>query len=91
MNEYTNLKISDFNKFTEEVFSNYGRILSDYIFLNKFKTSLRKHVNIKGENYLQEIKKNNKYHQSLLCHYHKILVQIIFQIIPIIWKVKNDV
>ena len=60
MNEYTNLKISDFNKFTEEVFSNYGRILSDYIFLNKFKTSLRKHVNIKGENYLQEIKKNNK-------------------------------
>ena len=43
------------------VFSNYGRILSDYVYLNNFrKGSLNKYVNVIGQNYLEEIKDKNK-------------------------------
>ena len=45
----------------KDVFSNYGRILSDYIYLNKFKNgTLKKYINIEGINYLEDIKSNNK-------------------------------
>ena len=43
------------------MFSNYGRILSDYVYLNNFrKGSLNKYVNVIGQNYLEEIKDKNK-------------------------------
>ena len=46
--EYSNLKIDDKDKIVNSVFSNYGRILSDYVYLNKFRDgSLKKFVNIK--------------------------------------------
>ena len=59
--EYPNLKIDDKDKIVNSVFSNYGRILSDYVYLNKFRDgSLKKFVNIKGYNHLEEIKLKNK-------------------------------
>ena len=59
--EYSNTKINNKEKIVNSVFSNYGRILSDYIYLNKFRNgSLKKFVNIKGYNHLEEIKLKNK-------------------------------
>ena len=59
--EYSNSKIDNKEKIVNSVFSNYGRILSDYIYLNKFRNgSLKKFVNIKGYNHLEEIKLKNK-------------------------------
>ena len=59
--EYSNAKIDNKEKIVNSVFSNYGRILSDYIYLNKFRNgSLKKFVNIKGYNHLEEIKLKNK-------------------------------
>jgi KDO2-lipid IV(A) lauroyltransferase len=59
--EYSNLKIDDKDKIVNSIFSNYGRILSDYVYLNKFRDgSLKKFVNIKGYNHLEEIKLKNK-------------------------------
>ena len=58
---YSNAKIDNKEKIVNSVFSNYGRILSDYIYLNKFRNgSLKKFVNIKGYNHLEEIKLKNK-------------------------------
>ncbi len=55
------LKIDNKDEFVDNVFSNYGRILSDYVFLNKFKNgSLKNYVNIEGYNYLEEIKNKKK-------------------------------
>jgi len=55
------LHFNDKNKIVKDVFSNYGRILSDYIYLNKFKNgNLKKYINIEGINYLEDIKTNNK-------------------------------
>ena len=48
-------------KIINDVFSNYGRILSEYIYLSKFKKgSLNKYVKISGSKYLEDIKTNNK-------------------------------
>ena len=59
--EYSNLKIGDKKEIVNSVFSNYGRILSDYIYLNKFRDgSLKKFVNIEGYKHLEEIKLKNK-------------------------------
>ena len=59
--KYSNFKIDDKDKIINNVFSNYGRILSDYIYLSKFREGpLKKLVNIKGYKYLEEIKLKNK-------------------------------
>ena len=53
----------NFNKkeLINEVFSNYGRILSDYVYLNKFRYGdLKKYVKIEGNNYLEKIKLEKK-------------------------------
>ena len=43
------------------MWGNYGRILSEYIYLKKFrKNSLNKFIEIEGLNYLNEIKKNDE-------------------------------
>ena len=61
INEYSNNKIEDSKKIIDEVFSNYGRILSEYIFLKNFKNGkLKKHVKVYGDEILDEIKRKNK-------------------------------
>ncbi len=56
-----NIKIENKDKVVDEVFSNYGRILSEYVYLKNFREgNLRKYVNIEGNNYLSEIKEKNK-------------------------------
>ena len=43
------------------MWSNYGRILSEYVYLKKFRNNqLNDFIEIEGLNYLDEIKKNNK-------------------------------
>ena len=43
------------------MWGNYGRILAEYPFLEKFKNNtFKKYIEIEGINYLEEIKKNNK-------------------------------
>ena len=45
---------------TKKMWGNYGRILSEYVFLEGFrKGSLEKYLNITGLEYLNEIKKKN--------------------------------
>ena len=61
INEYSKSKIENTDQIVNDVFSNYGRILSDYVYLNKFRSgSLKKYVNIEGNNFLEEIKSKNK-------------------------------
>ena len=61
INEYSNNVIKDPKKIIDEVFSNYGRILSEYIFLKNFKNGkLKKHVKVYGGEILDEIKRKNK-------------------------------
>ena len=61
INEYSNNKIEDSKKIIDEVFSNYGRILSEYIFLKNFKNGkLKKHIKVYGGEILDEIKRKNK-------------------------------
>ena len=59
--ESSDLKIDSNKIVVKDVFANYGRILSDYVYLNNFrKGSLNKYVNVIGQNYLEEIKDKNK-------------------------------
>ena len=61
INNNFNFHFNDKTKIVKSVFSNYGRILSDYIYLNKFKNgTLKNYINIEGINYLEDIKANNK-------------------------------
>ncbi len=56
----SNLNINE-NQVVNEVFENYGRILSEYVYLDKFKNgTFDKYININGKHYLDEIKINNK-------------------------------
>ena len=49
------------DKIVDEVYSNYGKILSEYVFLEKFRNGpLKKNVTIKGKDYLERIKLDNK-------------------------------
>ena len=51
MDKYLNIKPNDQQNFVNEIFSNYGRILSDYVFLKQFRNGpLKKYVNVIGEN-----------------------------------------
>ena len=43
INKYSKTKIDSTDQIVDDVFSNYGRILSDYVYLNKFRSgSLKK-------------------------------------------------
>jgi len=58
---HSNIKIDNENQFVNEVFSNYGRILSDYVYIKQFKQgNLSKYIDIVGKNHLDEIKTNKK-------------------------------
>tara|TARA_B100001540_G_scaffold161464_1_gene142881 strand:- start:1634 stop:2494 length:861 start_codon:yes stop_codon:yes gene_type:complete len=64
----TNLKNSNIGNSEKErnyiinnMWSNYGRILSEYVFLKQFKkNNLNQYVEVEGLNYLNEIKNNNE-------------------------------
>ena len=61
--EKSNIGTSQNNrkKIIDNMWGNYGRILSEYIFLEQFrKNSLKKFLEIDGLNFLNEIKKNNE-------------------------------
>jgi len=61
LNEFSKKKIINQNNIVDNVFSNYGRILSDYVFLSNFKNGkLKEYVDIVGINILEQIKKENK-------------------------------
>ena len=63
-----NLKISNIGNSEKEreiiiknMWGNYGRILSEYVFLSKFrKNSFNKYLQVEGLSFLNEIKKNNE-------------------------------
>tara|TARA_B100000287_G_scaffold257060_1_gene241689 strand:- start:136 stop:999 length:864 start_codon:yes stop_codon:yes gene_type:complete len=58
--KYSENEINISNNIVNNVYSNYGRILSDYVYLKNFKNSLKTNVNLIGEKYLEEIKYKNK-------------------------------
>ena len=73
------LKIDSKDKIVNEVFSNYGRILSDYVYLSHFKNgSLKKNVNIIGNNYLEEIKSKNKRVVFISGHFNNFELMAMF-------------
>ena len=51
----------DRNKIIKNMWGNYGRILSEYMFLRQFrKNNLNSFLEIRGLNFLEELKKNNE-------------------------------
>ena len=79
LNKYSNLNIGNENKVVKDVFANYGRILSDYVYLEKFKNGyLNKYVSITGENYLQEIKSGNKKVVFISGHFNNFELMAMF-------------
>ena len=61
ISENSNFRIENKNKIVKDVFSNYGRILAEYVFLKNFRNgNLNNYINITGKNYLEDIKKNKK-------------------------------
>mgnify|MGYP006142865031 FL=1 len=53
-----NLSNSEINKISRTMWGNYGRILSEYMFLSEFR--FKNNIEIKGQQILDEIKKNNE-------------------------------
>ena len=69
----------DIKKIINDVFSNYGRILSEYIYLSKFKKgSLNKYVKINGSKYLEDIKTNNKKVVFISGHFNNFELMAMF-------------
>ena len=50
---------NDNNKIKFKMWSNYGKIFVEYLFLKKFKKN-NSHIRIKGEDFLHKIRQNNK-------------------------------
>ena len=76
--ENSNYK-EDNEKIINDVFSNYGRILSEYVYLNKFKKgSLNKFVKIIGSKYLEDIKTNNKKVVFISGHFNNFELMAMF-------------
>ena len=79
MSQYLNLEDNNKDKFVQEIFSNYGRILSEYVFLKQFRNgSLSKYVNVNGGNYLEEIKKKNKQVIFISGHFNNFELMAMF-------------
>ncbi len=56
-----NLNQNEIKKISDNMWANYGRILSEYIFIKKFRKSKLEHnINIRGQEILDKIKKSNK-------------------------------
>ena len=58
---FPNLNNFEKKKITREMWSNYGRILAEYIFIKNFRnSSLKKNIIVEGQSILDNIKKNNR-------------------------------
>jgi len=58
---YPNLPLKEINKISKEMWSNYGRILSEYMFMKKFsKPNFKYNLKIEGQEILEKIKENNE-------------------------------
>ena len=58
---FPNLKQNEINKISKEMWGNYGRILSEYIFIKSIKESrINNILEIEGQEILEKIKQNNK-------------------------------
>ena len=55
---FPNLSNSEINKISRTMWGNYGRILSEYMFLSEFR--FKNNIEIKGQQILDDIKKNNE-------------------------------
>ena len=56
-----NLSLNDLKETIEKMWSNYGRILSDYVFIKDFRNSdLNNNIQIEGQEILEKIKKDNE-------------------------------
>jgi len=58
---YPNIDDKDLKKIISSMWANYGRILSEYVFIKNFRNSkLSDNIKIKGQEILDKIKKDNK-------------------------------
>ena len=58
---FPKIETKDLNKIINNMWGNYGRILSEYVFLKDFrKSKLNNNLEIVGQDILEEIKKNKK-------------------------------
>jgi KDO2-lipid IV(A) lauroyltransferase len=58
---FPNLKQNEINKISKEMWGNYGRILSEYVFIKSIKNSkINDILEIEGQEILKEIQQNNK-------------------------------
>ena len=58
---FPNINSTDTKKINSQMWNNYGRIFSEYMFINNYRNNLfNSHIKIKGEDILKNIKKNNK-------------------------------
>ena len=60
-NSNIGISLLDRKSIIENMWSNYGRILSEYVYLKKFRNNdLKQFIEVEGLNYLNEIKNNNE-------------------------------
>ena len=58
---FPNLNSKEINKITKQMWNNYGRVFSEYMFIKNYRNKLfDTHITIRGLEILKEIKKNNK-------------------------------
>ena len=58
---FPNLGRKELDKISTEMWGNYGRILSEYMFIKKFrKTNLKYNLEVKGQEILEQIKNNGE-------------------------------
>ena len=55
---FPNLNDTEINKITKTMWENYGRILSEYMFMNEFR--LKNKIEVKGQEILDKIKRDNE-------------------------------
>ena len=56
-----NISLKDTEKITKQMWNNYGRVFSEYMFIKNYRTDLfNSHIIIKGQDILKDIKRNNK-------------------------------
>jgi len=58
---FPRISLKDTKKITKQMWNNYGRVFSEYMFIQNYRNNLFKsHITIKGQEILKNIKKNNK-------------------------------
>jgi len=58
---FPNLNSKEINKITKQMWNNYGRVFSEYMFIKNYRNALfNSHISVKGLEILNEIKKNDK-------------------------------